>query len=460
MKQIKTDLCIIGAGSGGLSVAAGAAQMGADVVLLEGGKMGGDCLNFGCVPSKALLAMGKKARAGQPVSYAQAMDHVKEVIATIEPHDSQERFESFGVNVIREYGHFISPREVQAGDTIIKARRFVIATGSSPMVPPIPGLEDVPYLTNESIWEQDSRPDHLLIIGAGPIGMEMAQAHLRLGSKVTVVDMVRALHRDDPELTSYVTKQLQAEGLTLIEGVAADRVAAGGEGIELHLNNGQTVTGSHLMLAAGRKPNVGTLNLQTAGIEMNGAFVKVNEQLKTTNRLVYAIGDANGIMQFTHTAGYHAGVIVRSALFGMSAKASHAHVPYATYTQPELAHVGLSEAEAKEKYGDKAEVAKFDIVGNDRAVADGINEGLIKVIVVKGRPVGASIVGTHAGELISLWSLAIANKLKMSQISAMVAPYPTYAEINKRAAGAYFTPRLFDNPSVKRIVRWVQRLVP
>lgn len=460
MQKINTDLLIIGAGSGGLSVAAGAAQMGANVVLLEGGEMGGDCLNYGCVPSKALLAKAKEAHQGLPISYADAMRHVHEVIGKIEPMDSQERFEGFGVKVIRAYGKFVSPTEVEAGDTRIKARRIVVATGSSPMVPPIPGLDAVPYLTNESLWDLTEQPAHLLIIGAGPIGMEMAQAHVRLGSKVTVVDMARALHHDDPELTAIVIDRLKREGVQIIEGDGVAGVSGTVGAVTLTLDDGRTVTGSHLLVAAGRKPNVAELNIEAAGIEMDGPFLKTDDSLKTSNKKVYAIGDVNGRMQFTHAAGYQAGVIVRSALFGLPAKASHAHVPHATYTQPELAQVGLTEAAAKAKYGDKLEVVRFDLAHNDRAVSEGINEGLIKVMVVKKRPVGVSIVGHHAGELISLWSLAMVNKLTMAQISAMIAPYPTYAEINKRASGAYFIPRLFDNPSVKRVVRLVQRLLP
>ena len=460
MQKINTDLLIIGAGSGGLSVAAGAAQMGANVVLLEGGEMGGDCLNYGCVPSKALLAKAKEAHQGLPISYADAMRHVHEVIGKIEPMDSQERFEGFGVKVIRAYGKFVSPTEVEAGDTRIKARRIVVATGSSPMVPPIPGLDAVPYLTNESLWDLTEQPAHLLIIGAGPIGMEMAQAHVRLGSKVTVVDMARALHHDDPELTAVVIDRLKREGVQIIEGDGVAGVSGTAGAVTLTLDDGRMVTGSHLLVAAGRKPNVAELNIEAAGIEMDGPFLKTDDSLKTSNKKVYAIGDVNGRMQFTHAAGYQAGVIVRSALFGLPAKASHAHVPHATYTQPELAQVGLTEAAAKAKYGDKLEVVRFDLAHNDRAVSEGINEGLIKVMVVKKRPVGVSIVGHHAGELISLWSLAMVNKLTMAQISAMIAPYPTYAEINKRASGAYFIPRLFDNPSVKRVVRLVQRLLP
>ena len=459
MEQLSSDLLVIGAGSGGLSVAAGAVQMGASVILLEGGEMGGDCLNYGCVPSKSLLAMGKKALTGD-VSYAQAMGHVQHVIDTIAPVDSQERFEGLGVRVIRAFGRFVSPHEVEAGNYRIKARRIVIATGSSPMVPPIPGLGEVPYMTNETLWTLTDRPDHLIILGGGPIGLEMAQAHVRLGSKVTVVEAANALGRDDPEMAAMVLQRLREEGVEILERTSVTNVAPSSDGVLVALSDGQSVNGSHLLIAAGRVPNTGKLNLAAAGIDLDGRNIRVNAQLKTTNRRVYAIGDVTGLMPFTHTAGYHAGVIIRSALFGLPAKANHSHIPYATYTQPELAQVGLTEAQARGTHGDKLEVARFDIHHNDRAIAEGRAEGLIKVMVVKGRPVGVSIVGDQAGELISLWSMAIANNMTMAQISAMVAPYPTYAEINKRAAGAYFAPRLFDNPKVKRVVGLVQRLLP
>jgi len=477
MERIKTDVLVIGAGSGGLSVAAGASQMGADVVLLEGHKMGGDCLNFGCVPSKALLASAKAAYAQSHaaafgvadvvpvIDYAAAKDHVADVVARIAPMDSAERFEGFGVRVIREFGAFISPTEVQAGDHVITARRIVIATGSSPLVPPIPGLSDVPYKTNETLFDLRERPDHLLIIGGGPIGMEMAQAHIRLGSKVTVIEGARALGKDDPELAEVVLQCLRDEGVEIAEDamVSAIRPAATGQGadrITVETADGHAFTGSHLLLAVGRKTNTERLNLQAAGIEATRAGIKVDAGLRTSNRRVYAIGDVAGGLQFTHVAGYHAGVIIRSILFGLPAKASTAHIPWATYTDPELAQIGLTEAEARAQHGDKVEVARFDLHHNDRLIAERKTKGLIKVMVVKGRPVGASIVGHQAGELINLWALALANNLKMSQISAMVSPYPTIGEVNKRAAGAYFTPRLFENPTVKRVVRFVQRWIP
>ncbi len=469
MSVIKVDLCVIGAGSGGLSVAAGAVQMGASVVLLEGGKMGGDCLNYGCVPSKALLAAGKHAHAmttGAPfgitpvkpqVDYAAAKRHVKAVVDGIAPHDSVERFEKLGVQVITEYGRFISPREVQAGAHVIHARRFVIATGSSPFVPPIEGLETVRHYTNEDIFELQEQPEHLLIIGGGPIGLEMAQAHARLGSKVTVLEGLKALGKDDPELAAIAIERIRSEGVEIVEGAMASEITPEG-GITVKTKDGASYTGSHLLMAVGRQANTARLDLEKAGIKYDRAGITVGANLKTSNRRIYAIGDVAGGLQFTHMAGYHAGIVIRSALFGLPAKSSNAHIPWATYTDPEMAQVGLTEAKAKEKHGDAVEILRFDFAENDRARAELNTTGLIKVMVVKGRPVGASIVGAQAGELIQVWALVIANKLKIGAVAAMVSPYPTMGEINKRAAGAYYTPRLFESDRVKKIVRFVQKL--
>lgn len=472
MKRINTDVLVIGAGSGGLSVAAGASQMGAKVVLLEGHKMGGDCLNYGCVPSKALIASAKVAfghthssafgvaDAPSQVDYASIKDHVANVISQIEPADSQERFENLGVTVIREFGHFISDREVQAGQTIIKARRIVIATGSGPFVPPIEGIDGVNYLTNETLWELREQPEHLLVIGGGPIGIEMAQAHRRLGSKVTVIEGATALGKDDPELVAIVLDQLRGEGIDVIESSKVSRIEQAKGTVTVHSEDGRQFSGSHILVAVGRETNVEALNLAAAGVETTKAGVKVDNRLRTTNRRVYAIGDVAGGLQFTHVAGYHAGVVIRSILFGLPSQAKTSHIPWVTYTDPELAQVGLTEAQARTEYGGGLEVVRFPYNHNDRAIAERKTVGLIKVMVVRGRPVGVSVVGHQAGELINLWALVLANRMKMSQVAAMVSPYPTIGEINKRAAGAYFSPRLFESDMVKRVVGLVQRFNP
>ncbi len=472
MTKLKTDLLVIGAGSGGLSVAAGAVQMGADVVLLEDHKMGGDCLNYGCVPSKALIAAGKQAhlmRNGAKfgvanvtpkVDYAAAKDHVNSVIATIEPVDSVERFEGLGVNVIQERGRFIDADTVQAGAYEITARRIVVATGSSPFVPPIPGLDAVPYLTNETLWELREQPGHLLVIGGGPIGIEMAQAHLRLGSKVTVIEGAKAMGKDDPELAAVVLDRLRDEGLVIEEDAMAEEISGKAGNITVKAKDGRVFKGTHLLMAVGRSANVNDLGLDKGGIAYDRGGIKVDASMRTSNKKVYAIGDVAGQLQFTHVAGYHAGVVIRSILFGLPSKAKQDHLPWATYTDPELAQVGLTEAQARKKHGAAVEVARFELHENDRAIAEAKTTGFIKVMVVKGRPVGASIVGASAGDLIGVWALAIANNLKMSQVAGMVAPYPTLGEVNKRAAGAYFSPRLFESAMVKRVVGLVQRYLP
>lgn len=472
MSRIDTDICIIGAGSGGLSIAAGAVQMGARVVLIEGGEMGGDCLNAGCVPSKALIAAGKAAQAMRDgaqfgitpvkpqVDFGVVKDHVAKVIATIAPVDSQDRFEGLGVQVIRAWARFTGPDTIEAGGQTIKARRFVIATGSRPFVPPIPGAEAVPYLTNETIFALRDRPEHLLIIGGGPIGMEMAQAHRRLGCKVTVIEGAKALGRDDPELAAVVLANLRAEGVEILEDAPVTALSGQAGDITVTLKDGRTVQGSHLLMAVGRKVHLDGLNLEAAGVAHDRKGVTVGPDLRSSNRRVYAVGDAAGGLQFTHVAGYHAGVVIRQIVLGLPAKATTRHIPWVTYTDPELAQVGLTEAEARRTHGVALTVLRQDFHHNDRAQTEGKAKGLLKVMVVKGRPVGASIAGPQAGELIGLWAFAIASRAKMAAIAGMVAPYPTLGEISKRAAGAYFSPKLFANPMLKRVVQLVQRFLP
>lgn len=464
MSRITTDICVIGAGSGGLSVAAGAVQMGARVVLIEGHKMGGDCLNYGCVPSKALLAQAKavRARGGKHTAgdFTRAMDHVRATIARIEPHDSAARFEGLGVQVIKGYARFTAPDRVEVEGTEIAARRFVIATGSRPLVPPIPGLDGVPYMTNETVFDQTACPGHLLIIGAGPIGLEMAQAHARLGARVTVIDAGRAMGRDDPDAVAVVLAALRREGVEIVEEVQVEQVGGRAGAIEVQVKGGTIFSGTHLLIAVGRKPNIERLALDAAGVRHDARGVKVDTRLRSTNRRVLAIGDVAGQGQFTHLAGYHAGVILRSMLFALPAKARGDHIPHVTFTDPELAHIGLTEAEARAQYGGQLTVCRVGYDQIDRALAEGRDEGFCKLMVVKGRPVGVTIVGMEAGEVIAPYALAMASRLKLSAISGAVIPYPTLAEIGKRAAGAYFSPRLFDNMFVKRVVGLVQKWLP
>ncbi|MEM9783546.1 MAG: FAD-dependent oxidoreductase, partial [Pseudomonadota bacterium] len=445
----KPDLCIIGAGSGGLSVAAGAVQMGASVVLIEAGEMGGDCLNYGCVPSKAILAAAKKAHAHRhsaafgvaehepQIDYAAVMGHVRGAIDTIAPHDSQERFEKLGCTVIRARARFISPTEVEAGGHIIEARRVIVATGSSPMVPPIPGLDETPYLTNESLWENRTLPEHLIVIGGGPIGLEQAQAHARLGSRVTVLEAAKALGKDDPEAAAVVLDALRAEGIDIREGAKVTAARKNGEsGVALTLEDGSTVEGSHLLVAAGRRANI-DLGLDAANVAHSPRGIEVDKSLRSpTNRRVYAIGDVAGGLQFTHVANYHAGLVVRNALFRLPVTNATAHIPWVTYTDPEIAQAGMTEAEARAAHGEAVEVHRFPFADNDRAVAEQRREGFAKVMIGKrGKILGATIVGPSAGELILPWAMALANGMKIGAMANTVAAYPTLSEVSKRAAG-------------------------
>ncbi len=469
---LKPDLCVIGAGSGGLSVAAAAAQLGVAVVLIEKHKMGGDCLNYGCVPSKALLAAGKRAHimrhtksfgvtpTSPVINPAAVRDHVRGVIAAIEPNDSVERFTGLGVHVIQAAARFMDKRTMVAGDYEIRPRRFVIATGSSPAIPPIPGIDQTPFFTNETIFENARRMEHLVIIGGGPIGLEMAQAHMRLGSRVTVLEALKSFAKDDPELAEPVLRKLREEGIVIREGVRVERLEEIDEGVRAVVSDGGetgVVDGSHMLLATGRKPNVEGLDLEAAGIRFDQHGIKVGKNLKTSNRRSWAIGDVIGGPQFTHIANYHAGIVIRQALFRLPVKAKHDMIPWVTFTDPELAHVGLIEDEARKKHG-KINVLRWPYAENDRAQTERATEGFVKVVTTKrGRIIGATITGEHAGELIQMWALAIAVGLKIKAMTSFISPYPTLSEINKRAAYTYYLPSL-TNPLVRRAIKMLAKL--
>jgi len=468
---IQTDICIIGAGSGGLSVAAGASQMGADVVLIEKSAMGGDCLNTGCVPSKAILAAGHAAqtmrdasafgiKSGEPeVDWEKVHAHIHNVIGAIAPNDSVERFEGLGVNVIQASASFVDNQTVQAGDVQVRAKYFVIATGSSAFVPPIEGINDVPYYTNENIFDKKESVEHLIVIGGGPIGMELAQAHRRLGATVTVIEVAKLLAKDDPELTRVVIDHLHGEGITLHDQASDIKIEKVAQGIGItYQHNGDTAytNGSHLLVATGRKANVDGLNLEAAGINYSPRGIEVDKRLRSSNKHVFAIGDVAGPYQFTHMAAYQAGIIIRNILFKMPAKVDYSAVPWVTYTDPELAHVGLSEADAKAQ-GKDVRILRWSFAENDRAQAERRTEGLVKVVTTaKGQILGASIVGLHAGELIQPWILAINQKMKIGTMASIIAPYPTLAEVNKRIAGSFYTEKLFSD-GTKKLVRFLIR---
>jgi pyruvate/2-oxoglutarate dehydrogenase complex dihydrolipoamide dehydrogenase (E3) component len=471
-ERIEVDVCVIGAGSGGLSVAAGASQLGRKTLLIERGKMGGDCLNYGCVPSKALIAAARAASAirvagrfgvtaGEPaVDYAAVRAHVRGVIAAIAPNDSVERFTGLGVRVIRESASFVSPVELAAGDLRIRARYFVVATGSMPAVPPIPGLDGVPYLTNETIFDLDQCPAHLIVIGAGPIGCELAQSQRRLGARVTVLEIATMMPKDDPELVDFVRRRMVADGCDILEGVKIKRVEGGPGAIVVVIEAGgaeRRIDGSHLLIAAGRRANVQGLGLDVAGVKHSNKGIEVDGRLRSSNRRVYAVGDVAGGYQFTHVAGHHAGIFIRHALFWLPANANASPVPWVTFTEPELANVGLTEAEARKRHGDALTILRWPFHENDRAQAERDTEGLIKVIATrKGRLLGAAIVGPNAGDLILPWVLALAKNLPLRDLAGLIAPYPTLSEVSKRVAGSYFTPKLFS-PRTRSLVRLLAR---
>jgi pyruvate/2-oxoglutarate dehydrogenase complex dihydrolipoamide dehydrogenase (E3) component len=472
------DICIIGGGSGGLSLAAGAAQLGAKTVLFEASKMGGDCLNSGCVPSKALLAAAKAAHyakgaasmgiygSAPKIDFAAVKAHLAAVIDGIAPHDSVERFESLGVTVISEHASFTGRREVASKNHTVRAKYFVIATGSQPAIAPIDGLADTDFYTNETIFSDPNKPHHLVIIGGGPIGIEMAQAHVRLGVQVTVVEALSIMARDDAELVARLKARLQADGVHFIEGIGISKVRQiqgrqtqgrkAQNNIRLILGDGTRLMASHLLVATGRRPVTDGMNLHAAGVDVGKAGIVTDRRLRTSNKRIFAIGDVTGRQQFTHVAAYHAGICLRNILFKLPAKIGDSAVPWVTYCDPELAHVGLTYDDAVASWGaDNVTVTSWDLTDNDRARAELNSTGMVKATIRKnGQILGASILAPAAGEMIQPWILAIANRRKIKSLATMIAPYPTYGEASKRAAGNFFTGKLFS-PRTQKLVRFL-----
>lgn len=474
--HIQADIAIIGGGSGGLSVAAGASQMGANVILIEHNKMGGDCLNVGCVPSKSLLAAAKAAREiqqaeklgistqGVEINFSKVMQHVKSVVNAIAPNDSVKRFESLGVKVILSDAKFINQNTILAGEYEVTAKRFVIAAGSSPFVPPIPGLKDIVFYTNETIFDLTEKPSHLIVIGGGPIGCELAQAFLMLGCKVIILEMFNILPKDDSEMVEILRKNFLTQGLEIYENIKILEVQNNNSNAFNKINikieslkEIKTISGSHVLVATGRRPNVNTLNLESAKVSYSPKGIQVDQYLRSSNKKIYAMGDCVGPYQFTHIAGYHAGIVIKNILFKLFAKTDYRVVPWVTYTEPEFAQVGLIEKEAVQKYKD-CRVLTWTFDENDRAQAEKETIGKIKVITEKnGYILGVSILGKNAGELLLPWIILMQNKLKLSKMTDCIVPYPTLSEISKRAAGQFYTPLLFSD-KMKKWVRLIQRI--
>jgi pyruvate/2-oxoglutarate dehydrogenase complex dihydrolipoamide dehydrogenase (E3) component len=467
---LKPDLCVIGAGSGGLSVASIAASFGVPVVLVEKGEMGGDCLNVGCVPSKALIAAGDRAHAireagrfgvsaGEPrIDMTAVRARVRSVIAAIAPNDSVERYMAMGVKVIRAPARFVDGRTVEAGGHRIEARRFVLATGSRPAVPPIPGLAETPHLTNETVFDLDELPGHLIVIGGGPIGAELGQAFRRLGAGVTILDAGALLPREDPEAASVVERALIADGIVLKTRVTIESVSGGAGSVAVSIRQGDwvdTIRGTHVLVATGRKPVTGDLGLETAGIAVEPAGITVDKGLRTSNRRVYAIGDCaaggTGGYRFTHAANQHAGLVIRNALFRLPVSFDGTTLPRVTYTDPEIAAVGLAEPEARDRYPGMR-ILRWPVAENDRAQAEGATAGHVKAMVTKrGVVVGCVIAAPNAGDLLAPWTMAVSKGMKAQDLASLVFPYPTYSEVTKRAAVEFLKPATQN--------AWLRRLI-
>ena len=470
MARPEFDIAVIGGGAGGLVVAAGGAALGAKIALVEKHKMGGDCLNYGCVPSKTLLKSAKIAHQMRtaarwhipshdpPVDIAHVMERVAAVIAGIAPNDSVERFRGLGVDVILGDGRFTAPDVFEVGGRRLTARTFVIATGSRPGVPPIPGLDAVPYMTNETLFDLREPVPSLIVIGGGPIGCEMAQAFRRLGTEVTVVDMgATLLPREDADLSRVVRAQMEHDGVGFHFNAKIGRIDGGPHDIRVSFESGdgtpQVVTATHLLVAAGRKVNIEGLGLDAAGVRVDNGRIVCDATLRTTNPRIFVCGDVAGGAQFTHIAGHHAGVVLRHAIFRLWWTKPSVHIPWCTYTDPELARIGLSEAEAK-RSGIEYKVYRFGFDEIDRARAEAETEGFAKVITdPKGTILGAAIVGPHAGDVIHEYVLAVNRRMKLNDLAGITHIYPTFAEINKRVADQ----RLKEGLTPKSRM-WIQRL--
>jgi pyruvate/2-oxoglutarate dehydrogenase complex dihydrolipoamide dehydrogenase (E3) component len=462
------DIAIIGAGAGGLVVAAVAANLGHKVVLFEKHKMGGDCLNYGCVPTKASIAASKafhNVKASEKfgvfthnegIDFQKAQQHVQNVIDSIKPHDSQERFEGLGVTVVRGEAKFINSHTVSSGKNLYLASKFVIATGSRPFVPPIKGIDTVPYLTNETILELNKCPEHLIVIGGGPIGCEMAQNYRRMGAKVTIIEATESIMvKEDPALVKILEEQLQKEGISIHTSARVEDIWQSDDGIALNVNQGGVegkITGSHVLVAAGRKANMESLDLEKAGVKCSKTNIIINKAMQTSKKHIYAIGDVSGPYQFTHMAGYQASIVINRMLFANRfAKANYDAVPWCTYTDPEFAHVGMTAKEAKETYGSKhIRCINLPFGNTDRAKAEAKTTGAINVIFgKKGKILGATILGHMAGEIIQNWAILITHKMTAKDLLKVILPYPTFSEINKQVASEYYKGAFYSKKTAK-----------
>ncbi len=472
----KRDLVVIGGGTGGLIVTSVAAQLGLKVTMIERrGKLGGDCLQTGCVPSKTLIHAAKVAslmrradeyglKAAEPeVDLGRVSDHVQSVIDQIQPHDDPERFRGYGAEVIFGHASFTDPHTVEVNGKSIQGKRFVIASGSSPFVPPIPGLDEVPYLTNENLFSLRELPSRLIVLGGGAIGVEMAQAYARLGSQVTIVERLpHLLPQEDPEISDMLAESLKAEGIKILTGTSAEQVSKTADVYHMRCNGQESsdieLESDALLVAVGRRPNVEGMGLEAAGVLYDNRGIKVDRRLRTSRKHIFACGDVAGPYPFTHMAEYQAGIVISNSIFRFPKKTNYRVVPWVTYSDPELARVGITEQQTKEQ-GIEVDVLRFSFNDIDRALAEVETAGEMKLITRKGKILGATILGPHAGELIHEIVLAMQSGLKISDISATIHAYPTLAQISRRTVNTYYGEKLFSERT-RKLVGWINKLLP
>jgi len=468
----RKDLVILGGGPGGLVVASVAAQLGLRVTLIEkSARLGGDCLHTGCVPSKTLIHMARTAHMARcgartglltempGIDFSKAIDEVNRVIEKIQQHDDPERFRSYGCEVRFGSARFTSPHEVTVDGEVLSSRRFVIATGSMPAIPPIPLLEQTGFDTSETIFKRRTLPDHLAVIGCGPVGVELAQAFSRLGSQVTLIEAAdRLLLHEDEQTSSLLQHALEGEGIRIITAAQVAGVRREGDARQIALADGRTVECERILIATGRRPVVHGLGLEEAGVEFGKQGIGIDRRLRTSQKHIYAIGDVCGPYQFTHMAEYQAGVALANIVFRTPKKTDYRVVPRVVYTDPEVASVGLTEVEAKAK-GIRYDVAEFPVAEIDRAITDGHDEGAARLLISKGRIAGASLVGPQAGELIHELALAMQVNAKVKDIAAMVHAYPTQAQIVRRTINKSYA-HLLHSKKLRFLVWMLNRLLP
>jgi pyruvate/2-oxoglutarate dehydrogenase complex dihydrolipoamide dehydrogenase (E3) component len=452
------DVVIIGGGTAGLVTAAGAAALGARVALVERERLGGDCLWTGCVPSKALIAAARKRHVSGRGDWAEAASWMRDARSRIAKHDDPERFRRMGVDVVTSPARLAGPHQVETNDRTLRSKRIVIATGSAPTAPPIPGLEETGYLTHLTAFDQVTLPPRITMLGGGPIGLEFAQTYARLGAKVTVLELLpEVLPNEDAEVGRYIRDQLEAEGVVVRTGFRAATVAQEAGAKVVCDPAGERIAADELFVATGRRANTADLEAERAGVALERGAVRVNARLETTQRGVWAAGDVTGGLQFTHIADYMARIVVQNALTPVKGMATYRVVPWVTYTDPEIARVGLTEAEAIAR-GERVQVYRSDFADLDRAIVEGATAGFAKVLTRRdGQILGATIVARGAGELIMEIVLAMRFRIPLQKLDGVIHPYPTMSEIVKRTAGAWYRQRYGDTwrgRLLRRVVRW------